>query len=868
MLGNQLQTGKNIDSIVLLYVVLIVLWSCVYTQVFLLKIKNELYRKRTFWLSKKWFDDKPNFYFWKTIYRNNYRFNQAKGLTSILLHTIPSFITNFVYAVFVIIIFESFNYLFPISFKFDSQAIDSLLTAIASIAGVFLGLYFTAISSIAGNLLVRATQDVRRFFTLGPRTEQYVRTVALTGIISIIYLVAKSFGHNIHPFGLIFLAIAASYIIMRFWQISSDVFNSLEPSYSLPWITKEIADSIKRITPPGLHWNKSFIQNHERSLVSYNLELTKNLISFGIKEIKLSENQLLTALGYLGGILIFYAENKNKIPTNSFWYKTKNQFESWVLADSSQIAIALNTGTPISPKIIKDYIWFEEESLDIAVSILKYLIVENKTGSIFQGHEVFIEVAESYGKDFDEQSIKLLFNKLDKISNSVYLIKNDQQHIQKEKLAFVDSQGRLAIAAILGLIKFFDKQTCNDVIKMISNIRWTKNKSDIYKTKLPVAILPRLESIYKDLTNEKIIEGKILSPEWYIQTLCIQQYLFSLQKYFNYLKSLHIDYFNFKFEKLLAEDQLILSAQLIQRWIEFSNKYTKLVYMLKKHIEDCNKFHQVIDLPWSKFDTDKEIEEALLREKMVINNLVILLPKLKDLEDVEDLPDYFGQALTSGVEACYEACRDNDPERLKKIFPAVFDASLSAYEKTLKKVANWSEEESKIIFSTEPLINLFEISGYGKLYSELYQNPELWIITKKLWDFYLTTIDGKQIIKAISAIVNYRANIFKIMPQATLRANWEISFGHKMREQGLPVFPDDRGYGEHNKRPNHTSPLIRILVRWGGLSAFSSQNVFLVTYLSTHKDAEGIDFPDRHDLKEQIEKETKTPTDVNNEEDE
>ncbi len=829
------------------------------------RTKNRLYRTKLFWRSKKWLEEKPIFSFWRVVFRGHRGISNSKSSFRLLLPTLPAFIRTAIYAALIIVLLESFNYFFPTKVVFDKEAVDALLTAIASITGVFLGLYFTAISSIASNFLIRATQDVRRFFLAAPRGQQYIQTVALTGIITIFYIATKSFGHTIHPVGLVFISILAAYVVIRFWSVGSDVFNSLEPTDSLPWVTKNIADSIKSVTPPGFQWKNPAIQNHQRRLGVYNLELINNLVKFGIKEIKLSDEQLIVALKYLGGLLFFYSDAKGKIPTSSFWYKVKNQYENWTLADSTQIALALNTGTTLQPKTIKDFTWFEEQTLDVGVEMLDYLGKEKRIGSVFEGFEVFVGVAETYGKDFDEQAVKLLFQKLEKATSSAYSINIDTQQPKKEMVAFVDSQGRLGISALLGLSKYLNEQTAENLSAAVSKIKWTTNDTSIYLTGLPSAILSRLESTSNELINEKLVEGHLVSPGWYILTLCIQKYLFSLQNYFNYLKSLHAEYFQIKFNKLLAEKRLPLAVQLMQRWLEFSNKYRRLVWLLRKHVEDCSQFHKVKDLPWVAFDFANEEKIAIDREKEVTDKMVGLLPQLKTLVVGDDLPDYFGQALTMGVQACYDACEDNDHERLKKIFPSVFDASLAAHDITRQKVQNWSQEDSKIIYSTEPLINLFELSGYARLYSELYSNAELWRVTQQLWDTYLGAVNARQVIEFIVAVVGYRSTLFMIMPQANLRSNWQIAFGHRMRERGLPVFPDDRDFMRRHERPNHPSPIIRVIARAGGLLGLDvAQEVFFATYLFNHTSAQGIEFPNRHEFRERINREQQ---EQNNEED-
>jgi hypothetical protein len=409
----------------------------------------------------------------------------------------------------------------------------------------------------------------------------------------------------------------------------------------------------------------------------------------------------------------------------------------------------------------------------------------------------------------------------------------------------------------LDLARYLDTASAESLSTTISNIKWYSNENIYLTGLLPLSILSRLEETARDLKAEILIEGDQLSPDWYIRTLCVQRYLFSLLDYFKYLKTLHSSYFEPKFKKLIEENQLGLAVQLIQRWIEFTHKYNRLVNLLVKHIEDCAPFHQVKDLPWITFNSDEEYKVASDREKEVTDKMIMLLPRLMNMTTNGDMPDYFGQALTKGVQACYEACEDNDHVRLKAIFSIVFVASISAFDMTRVKTQNWSEEQSKIIYSTEPLVNLYELSGLAKLYSELYQNPELWNVVQEPWDTYLNNIDAKQEITRIAAICNYRASLFMIMPQATLRSDWQLRFNHKMREQGLAVFPDSRSYDYVNDHedPKHASTLIRVIARSGGFELSTGQTAFFVTYLSKRSEAEGIDLPDRRNMQKQITRE-------------
>ena len=473
-----------------------------------------------------------------------------------------------------------------------------------------------------------------------------------------------------------------------------------------------------------------------------------------------------------------------------------------------------------------------------------------------QSMDVLVEVAEIYGADFDVKSATLLFEKLKPIKDLVYTIQaGSAQHLLKAQLAFVDAQGRLATSTLLGLTKYFREHTCEDVINRIMSIGWSAKK-EIYLTGLPTTMLPRLESFYSYLRNEKSIEGKRVTADWYIKTCCLQQYVYSLKAYFDFLKSLHSEHFQIHFDALVSGQQPQLAVHLIQKWKEFASKYRKMVDELKKHIECITPHRLLSDLPWVDFNFDEEIKVAETRKKEVTDKMVQLLPQLQTLKTSDDLPDYFGQALTEGVQACYDACEDKDQERLKRIFPFVFTATLAAHDRLRAKVKDWTQIDSQVIFSTEPLENLFDISGYAKLYSELYEEPALWFVIELVWNTYFKAVDAKKVIEFIAVISSYRDSLFTIMPQETLRFHWWIDFEKKLRERGIPVFPDDRSY-----RRTHQSPVIRVLERSGGLLRLMAlaRDIFFVTYLSTLPAAEGVKLPDRHNFKESMQEEQQKP---------
>lgn len=813
-----------------------------------LRWKNNIYQKKYFWKTKKWIREKPKFLFWKNILSWKRFIESNKDSFAILLPTLRSFFVTLSYAVTILLVLESYHKFFPTKIAVKEGPVISFLATIASVNGVFLGLYFTAASGIASSLLIKAKQDVRNFFFISPITTQYIKTIIITEIVSIFYILSTTAGYWIHPISLVFLSLLTAYIVFRFWSVGSNVFSSLEPEKSFPVVVRDIARSISAVTPKSFQWERDIFQNYQSNQSKTNLTLLENLIDFGIKHTHLPNKQLIIAVSYFFHILHYYSYQKWQIPTKSLWYKKKNKFENWVLANSSEISIALKTWTSLQPKMVIDFAWFEEEVLNICVRIFKWFKETGEIMCMCECIELFVQLCSVYWRNIDEKWLQMILNKLtlDINANNLVKIDSNNKKLYKEYLTLIDSESRMYIGGLLGLSNYLAEETSDNLVKTFSKINWRWWADQIYIAWLPFGMLWDLESIHSELKNEDIIEGSRVSKDWYIRTLLFRSYLSSLASYFKYIKTLHENYFQRRFNELLNKKLIWLAAELSQRWIEFSNKYEDLVERMNSMVSNCEQFHMVQDLPWTSFNFEEEKKEALSRQNEAIDKMIILLPNLRTISTEEDLPDFFWHAITIWLQACYQACMDNDHLRLGRIFPEIFLSSLNAYEIIKDKVRDWGREESKIVYSTEPLINMYEICGYIKIYAEFYQNKDLWKVAQDLWDIYLGKVENpKWFIEFIAAICNYRDSIFALMPQWELRMNWKMSFDRKMQESGFNV---DYFYRWEESWMEHISPIIRVHKIWDS----NARNIFFATYLSELPIAQGIDLPDGRGLKESI----------------
>lgn len=845
----------------------------------MLKIKNYLYRKKFYWVTKKWINNKPVFSFWKKLFDTKSNLSEGFQSYRALKESVPTVVFYSFISGFFILIAEILpkaihwsllslgnlagNHLPYLSGKLlslnsivislNTDTYTSLLTTIAATSGVFLGLYFTTLSVVAGNLFPKLTENIRTLFIQEKVGAQYIKVISFSMLVSVGYLLLQVLGYHGHSIGPVLITIIAFYGVGTFMFLGFRAFYFFDPTKLCPIPLNDVYKNIKLATVDGFRHSDQNFSNHYQKQASKALVVLKELTEYAVKNNKNDsfENQLVKLSASFGYLLKSYIGSKKKIPTESFWYRNKAQYPKWLLADSIEVSLALNTGTSLNPKFTREKDWFEKECIDLVAQPLPSLIMDKNWSAVQNIIERgFVDLGEDIGNQFDIGNAKLLLDKLNDVLQSAY--SEDNFNSDDGLTAIIDSHGRVATSLLLGLMKYIEGRNSQNIIDDFKSIQW-EGHTGIYKTNLSHLVLSELEFMSKALNQEVMIEGKVVSPDWYLQTLYVRKHIEVIKTYFDFLCKLHDDFYLKNIEILKNKKCYVLMAQFMQRWLEYLNKMEWLLPKFNTYIVECKKFHKVKDLPWPEINTDDIQKKISEWHKNAMVNMAGLLPSLSLAKRTNDQPDYFGQAYTLAVEECYWASANNEPQHFQKIFPLVFLACLSAYDITRKEVVGWNTE-SQILFSSEPIIDLLELSGYSAIYSELYENDEMWKLCQQYWDKYLSDANASNVINFIVSLVNYRNSVFKIMPKAHLRTNWDIRLKQLLRERNLISDPFEERYLKVEK-PKHNSPVIRVLSYYGDILSVPAIDVFFALYLSNHQMATGVTFPDRHEIKRKIEEE-------------
>jgi hypothetical protein len=139
---------------------------------------------------------------------------------------------------------------------------DSLLFGITSIAGVFLGFYFTSLNTVAGSLYAKLPERIRELLF-----KERVNNLSTNFVVFLTVLSASLLGVGVlfdyRPTLAVFIVLALGFFaILVFVQLSKRVFFFFDPTSLSDQLFHELYKWYNQATSSGYLWNDPSFQDH------------------------------------------------------------------------------------------------------------------------------------------------------------------------------------------------------------------------------------------------------------------------------------------------------------------------------------------------------------------------------------------------------------------------------------------------------------------------------------------------------------------------------------------------------------------------------------------------------------------------------
>ncbi len=260
----------------------------------------------------------------------------------------------------------------------SSSSYGTLLEAVIGVGGVFIGLYYAAISAIGSAIYAKVPNNVRDLFAQERVGNAYMRLLASLTSFGVCLLAFHTAGFEPIIFTIPLLIVGAGVMIIGFIRLGARAFNLFDPttlSYSL---FENLRKLHKQMQAGGYQWSNESFQNHAHKNAQIDIETLSTLSEIVEKEPHLNGRPFANLCNYLLSFLRNYDAKRKMIPTNSLWYRRQYEHPDWYRTSDTETSIAQETAAGLQPEIVRDIRWIESEILPIVQRCLEINLEEKR----------------------------------------------------------------------------------------------------------------------------------------------------------------------------------------------------------------------------------------------------------------------------------------------------------------------------------------------------------------------------------------------------------------------------------------------------------------------------------------------------------
>lgn len=680
----------------------------------------------------------------KLTYENRIRFERIQeNLTfkkSIIKIVRNSLIKNIIFILFLIILDRLFVskkvfLILPYNFHYlqlwfnninkiimsNISIFSEILSVIVGAAGVFLGLYCSNIMSMYSEKYANATQNISRVYENDILTNKCIKMITDYILFFIIILFLLVIQVKIGFLILLITIFKGLEIIVSFGFMSRRTYQFSDTYYITNSVFGELYKILDHLKKDKYFFNDKNFQYYYRNSAKKKLEVLMEINEFNLN--KTSDNLSNNIINFMQHVFYFlndYWKVKKRIPDDSYWYDDKVFYKRWYKSSDNEIILALNTGTMVPHETIRNHLWIEEILMGIIDKSFSYLVSNND----------YLNVLKWIGfvKNISTNAIEV--GDFDFYVDYLYKIQKSIQNDFVPKVYPVEIKMAFAEYVIVNYLNFLVEvrkyvENEENFLHDIKSFEKSNGKPlNQYYRHLDI------RKFYDNIATEIKIEGKRITPEWYINQALAKHCYDDLINIYKKIDVIVNEYITGFVDSLFEQNDNAGAVIAIAKYNEILSKLYYAENSLKKRLEGLLIFYNDKNTVWQEMPQ----MDIYNKFKSTYNKI---FPKWcrstihfvkENWNSYNEYPDVLGACYMYLCELLIETIETEEFEVFKENYENLFDIMLLYYEyckQELYPITNSSQNIQTISLRTNPIVEFGMISGYAYLWGEL-SNDSRW----------------------------------------------------------------------------------------------------------------------------------------------
>lgn len=728
-----------------------------------------------------------------------------------------------------------------------SGAVTTVLAALAAIAGVFLGLFFTAISVTAAATYASAPMNVARLLQQDRPSIHYVSTLVQVMGASLLLLCAGAMGLSVGPLALVAVLVVASYAVYGFFTLAWNVFGAFDPNRLCLAALEQMTIQVRYASAKGNRWKDPSFQDYYRKEAARDVEAVVSLMRMSSDKATLRRDSLIQTMTQAAQHLTWYAGARRRIPPSSRWYGLAPQHTDWFLADYTEVQLARAVCSDLTPKLVPRPHWVEDRIGDAILVVLEGLVRTGDRGLLADCATPLAKWLRSLAANLELDYAASVLARLRQLVQNSLAEDTDHLPVSVSDVNLVEILAYIHIEAVLGVFDSIRNKEYLDGLRTSSS-RDLRGEG-AYGGRFAPPVLAHIERLSDRLEFEDRVGDTPGSPEWYLRQIVISAFLKTLEQQIPVVLDTVKAYFNLQATGHSPADNPSLTAAHLHRALE-------LLWKTRAGLVDTQATWQELiearvepsldwpDLNWAMTKNENETLRIGAITKLAEN-----LPKLATAKRDKKHPDLFGRSYEFVCLECFRALQRGDDELLNVAFAPLLTAATVAIPRVLAR-AKHLEVGIQTKAAVQPLIDAVELSGFSMVYAELHDKPRLHEIVRDAWGSYLDRQDdGSRALDFIVQTYSQDATGIPIMPRAILRTEWRQTLSQELSKRGLVEPGLTQSYPPRAPNLPGNKKVLQHLCRHGSAFVGHIGDYFIVSDLMRSPHAVGVKYPDRWGIK-------------------
>jgi len=708
----------------------------------------------------------------------------------------------------------------------------------------FLALFFTTVGVIASTAYARVPGEIRSLFVRERTSLIYVWNVAVALLVGLALLTMPLVAHR-SPHGLTVLlfAVLTAFSVLSLVVLGTRLFNFFDLStLSLP-LRHRFARGAASASAAGRSVPREAQQQaaHDRAAAVLRIygQLTDLIEKRDVAEARAPQRiamELLDCWNTASAV-------KPAIPVKSKWFSLAASHPNWLTMDHNQLSMALATATGVQPTMTPDPLWAENTIARYLERLLPALSTRDDWERAILVVDGATELIYYLAARLQVDEARLLRRTVTSYLHGVGATSGPGSGDQGSgagwamfRLAAADREVLIYTRFWLGLISSFEHADTERLASSFDHAVATVRGP--YKAGAPRRLLELFEAIAHGIEFERRTEHQRVTPDWWVHHMAartlLQILVTAIRAFFDEVRAELID-------PLIADtssDAVPVTIRILDS-LELVNKLTFHLGTAHQAVAVLSAFRHTPtnDEQWPDGALPDDVP-PLLAEQLYLKLGLVALQLGHDPHD-STRPDLFGQSYRQLFDATFHAILAGRADLARQLFPITIALADRARARLSSDLAAERVRE-QIIFGTEPLLDMMELSGYALLMSEL-DAPGIWPEVRTVWDGIFSDGTAPALAARLSAALSAHENLFAITPGGVARTERKMALGRLMSERAITRHV---GLPGELSAPEPHSPIVGVFAPWdlAGIQP-DLADLFIIEYLKQRPDMTDLNIP-------------------------